>query len=118
MASGAVSYLAPEALDPDAPRDHSDDHAFKRAKRMDMYALAICLFEISSGVVAWRGLRAAQVVAAVVGRNDRPGFVPGHLPPELRTLMSNLWSQNPSVRPSAEDAVLILDGIPSAPPLL
>lgn len=118
MTSGAVPYLAPEALDPDAPKDHSDDHAFERAKRMDMYALAICLFELSSGVVAWKGLRAAQVVAAVVGRNDRPGFVPGHLQPELRTLMGNLWSQDPSLRPSAEEAVLILDGIPSAPPLL
>jgi serine/threonine protein kinase len=116
MTSGAAPYLPPEALDPESTATESDSSAFERACAMDMYSLGVLMFELASGTEPWEGMRGAQIVAAVVGRQDRPGFVPAHLPDEVRHLMTALWAQSPADRPTAEQAVVALDVVPSAPP--
>lgn len=116
MTSGPIAYLPPEALDPVSTAFASDAEAFAHACRMDMYSLGVLIWELASGTTPWDGMRGAQIVAAVVGRCDRPGFVPSHLPTELRNVIDALWAQNPHDRLSAEQAVIALDIIPSAPP--
>lgn len=116
MTSGPVAYLPPEALDPSMNNCSSDSAAFDHACRMDMFSLGVVIWELASGTKPWDGLRGAQIVSAVVGRHDRPGFVPSHLPTEVRNLIDTLWAQDPHDRLSAEQAVIALDIVPSAPP--
>lgn len=84
-------------------------------KRASKYALAILLWEIFVGAEPWAGMRSAQIIAAVVGREERPGWPPSQAPEGIRTLICSLWSQNPFQRPTAEETLRIFDEVPSAP---
>lgn len=80
------------------------------------YSLAVLMWELISVTEPWSGMRSAQIIAAVVGREERPGWPPSQAPQEVRNLITALWSQNPADRPTAEDALKVFEKIPSAPP--
>lgn len=116
--SDYVGYMAPEVLDEDRSAVDNRDTYFRRMCQSDMYSLGVVLWELSTGKRPFEGYRPAQVVAAVVGRGERPGYPPSAIPSEIQSLISRLWSQNPADRPSAKEACDLLETIPSAPPAL
>lgn len=110
-----IGYMAPEILDEDRALFRRD-LAFKRACSADMYSVGVLVWALASGKDPFDGMRPAQVVAAVIGRDERPGYPPNCIPPQLQELISNLWALDPEQRPTAKQACQILDLIPSAPP--
>lgn len=115
--SDYIPYLAPEMLDEDPTAVRTATDVFNRACRADMYSLGIVLWELVTGKKPFEGKRPAQIVAAVIGRNERPGYPPMWIPVELQQLISMLWEENPSSRPSPHQACNVLETVPSAPPM-
>lgn len=115
-----VPYMAPEALQLDSKADigMKEELAFRRACQADMYAVGVVLWEIVTTAVPFSKLSSTQIVGAVVGRDERPGDIPGWIPPPMRELIARLWETNPENRPNIVEACEILEGIPSAPPPL
>lgn len=112
-----IGYMAPELLDEDRTTEISRDEVFRRLCMADMYSVGVLLWEIASGNRPFEGKRPAQVVAAVVGREERPGYPPSGVAVELQDLITRLWSKNPEGRPSAKEACELLETVPTAPPI-
>ena len=52
---------------------------------------------------------------AVVDRGERPGNLPGSVPEEIKTLMSECWDGNPRKRPAFENVAKNLGTIAAKP---
>lgn len=112
-----VGYMAPELLDEDRSMVKGRDDLFERFCQADLYTLGVVLWEIMTMRKAFEGTRPVQVVAAVVGRQERPGIVPVAMAMEVGELIERLWKTNPEERGSAEEACQMLEMVPSAPPI-
>lgn len=115
-----VPYMAPEVLRLDSRTDigMKEELAFRRACQADMYAVGVLLWEIVTTAVPFSEMSSTQIVGAVVGRDERPGDIPGWIPPRMRELIARLWETDPENRPTIVEACEILEEIPSAPPPL
>lgn len=116
--SDYIGYMAPEILDEDRSTLVNREDVFRRLCESDLYSLGVLLWEIASGNKPFEGKRPAQVVAAVVGRGERPGFPPSGIAAELQDLITKLWAKEPGNRPTAKEACDLLETVPSAPPML
>lgn len=112
-----IGYMAPELLDEDRSMVKGRDELFERFCRADLYTLGVVLWEIMTMRKAFEGMRPMQVVAAVVGRQERPGVVPFAMAMEVGELIERLWKTDPGERGSAEEACQMLEMVPSAPPI-
>lgn len=112
-----VGYMAPELLDEDRDTGVGKEETFRRLCMADMYSVGVLLWEMASGNRPFEGLRPAQVVAAVIGRGERPGFPPEGVAEEVQDLISRLWVKDPEARPTAVEACQLLETVPSAPPM-
>lgn len=94
-ALGLPRYLAPEQV-----------VGVSADGRCDLYTLGVVLHELLTGVPIFGGLKADDVVAAVM--HERPSDVRAHrphLPRELADLLHRLLAKTPSERPADGDAV-------------
>lgn len=115
-----VPYMAPEGLQLDsrANAEVKEGISFRRACQADMYAIGVILWEVATTTVPFSEMSSSQIVGAVVGRDDRPGDIPGWIPPSMRELIARLWETDPENRPNIVEACETLEAIPSAPPPL
>ena len=99
-AEGCASpFTAPEVMDGDAPWGPA----------VDVYAAAMVAWSMLSGGVPWADCTAAQLRRRVCAHRARPA-VPSPAPPPLRRFMEWAWEADPKARPTAVQALWVLDG--------
>uniref|UniRef100_A0A0G4HMZ4 Protein kinase domain-containing protein n=1 Tax=Chromera velia CCMP2878 TaxID=1169474 RepID=A0A0G4HMZ4_9ALVE len=99
---GTPPYMAPEQL---RGLNEKDD-----LTKVDVYALALLLWELLSGKRAWKG-KSCEEIRVLVLNGDRPPLK--DIPSEMRPLVSCMWRQNASERPTAEECAELLSLDPS-----
>ena len=105
MTVGTPAYMAPEQASADPFADH----------RVDMYALGVMAYEILTGQRPFVGRTAQDLLVAHITRPPAPITDRRlDLPPALSTLVMRCLSKSPADRPSASEAVELLDGVASA----
>jgi serine/threonine-protein kinase len=105
MTVGTPAYMAPEQASADPAADH----------RVDVYALGVVAYEILAGHRPFVGRTAQELLVAHITRPPAPITDRRvDLPPGLATLVMRFLSKSPGDRPSASEAVEVLDGVASA----
>jgi serine/threonine protein kinase len=89
--AGTPKYSAPELL----------DVGLKCGKPVDVFSLAIILYELFSGLDAFPGCQTVVQVVAALLRNKRPEF-PGAFPQSLKEVIKKGWSDKPEDRPDTK----------------
>jgi serine/threonine protein kinase len=89
--AGTPKYSAPELL----------DVGLKCGKPVDVFSLAIILYELFSGLDAFPGCQTVVQVVAALLRNKRPEF-PGTFPQPLKEVIKKGWSDKPEDRPDTK----------------
>jgi len=87
--AGTPRYMAPEAY-----RDE------KCTEKIDIYSLAMMIWEMLTGKLPWDGSNFQDVRNAVAHLGKRPPLPP-NLPHELSSLMMDCWDALPEKRPAA-----------------
>lgn len=112
------AYLAPEAFGGDKtnvihPEDDEDPRFTDMAKKRDIYAFGVLLWELLTGRIPWAGVSLPDVYVRVCVRSDRPcpGLEDHKTPKHVRRLVERCWSQSPHRRPSATSIVTRLEKI-------
>ncbi len=104
MVLGTIGYMSPEQV-----RGLQVDH------RSDIFALGAVLFEMLSGVRAFRGDTAADTMSAIL--NDDPRDLPiadRHIPPALARIVDRCLEKSPAARfQSASDLGFALESVSS-----
>jgi len=77
--------------------------------KADIYSFALCLFEMVFGPNPFRKLQVVQLAQKVVNEKHRPLFPDAVVLPHLKALVERCWDQDPAKRPSAEDALELLE---------
>jgi len=96
---GTPLYMAPEMF----------DGGSKVTEKVDVYSLALILYESYTRQRPWPGcFMTVQVVFAVRVNGERP-VIPDHCPPDLIRLMQKCWATEPLKRPSCAEVVKFLD---------
>lgn len=110
------AYLAPEAFGGDKtnvirPDDDDDPRVNDMAKKRDIYAYGVLLWEMLTGRVPWAGVSLPDVYVRVCVRHDRPapGLEDSRIPKKVRRLIERCWHQIPYRRPSASKIVRRLE---------
>jgi serine/threonine-protein kinase len=104
MTVGTPAYMAPEQASADPAADH----------RVDLYAFGIMAYEILTGHRPFVGRTAQELLVAHITRPPAPITDRRlDLPPSLATLVMRCLSKSPGDRPSASEAVELLDGVAS-----
>jgi len=93
--AGTPCYMAPELL---------KNRSFN--KSVDVYAFAILLWEIHEEAVPFFGYEPQELIGLVT-RGERPRLGMGYCE-ELRTLIQQCWSEDPSERPDFNDILYSL----------
>lgn len=88
---GTPNYMAPELI-----ASNLYDN------KVDVYAYAMILYEMSEGIRAFKGLKLKEIFNCVVNNEQRPEFSK-RTPLSLQKLISRCWSQDPEERPSFEE---------------
>ena len=89
--AGTIKYAAPELLQKGA--------AYGAA--VDIYSLAMILFEMFSGKDAFEDYTMPQIMMAVMMEKKRP-MIPEDFPSALQKLVESGWDETPSKRPTLE----------------
>lgn len=112
------AYLAPEAFGGDKsnvirPDDDEDPRFNDMAKKRDIYAFGVLMWEMITGHIPWAGVSLPDVYVRVCVRSDRPcpGLEDQKVPKYIRRLVERCWSQSPHRRPSASYIVSRLEKI-------
>ncbi|EAY10269.1 TKL family protein kinase [Trichomonas vaginalis G3] len=91
---GTPHWMAPELL----------DGTTNYTNKVDVYAYAIVLWEIITGLQPYQGLDPPQIIAQVMIHDLRPPL-PQTVNPGLKDLITRCWDRNPDRRPSFEEIV-------------
>ena len=86
--AGTIAYAAPEL----------HDAGTVYGAPVDVYSFAMILYEMFSGLVAFKGYTLSQVVKAII-KNQRP-TIPEDFPPKLAEIVQRGWDEDPAARPS------------------
>ncbi len=89
--AGTYHWMAPEVI--------NSQHYTEKA---DIYSFGIIMWEVSFRSIPYDGMQPVQIVAAVLGRRERPRIPPG-TPKRLAVLIQECWQHNPSLRPSFDE---------------
>ncbi|PXF43973.1 putative serine/threonine-protein kinase roco5 [Gracilariopsis chorda] len=104
---GTYLYMSPEGYR--GVGNITDDEA----KASDVYAYALVLFELLSGMQSWSVERVQNVfqLSSFVRDGRRPNWGPhkDHIDPAYRQLVEDCWSPNPGDRPLVDDIVRRLE---------
>jgi serine/threonine-protein kinase len=105
MTVGTPAYMAPEQATADPAADH----------RVDLYALGVMGYEIVTGQRPFLGRTAQQLLVAHITKAPTPITDRRlDLPEPLAALVMRCLAKAPDDRPTASEAVEILDGVASA----
>jgi serine/threonine-protein kinase len=97
--AGTLAYMAPEQLRGDAASVASD-----------IWAFGVCLFEMCSGVVPFKGKTAFEVSSAILA--DDPPDLPAHIPVEVVKIVLRCLEKNPDDRyKTAAEARIALEQV-------
>ncbi len=91
--AGTYHWMAPEVI--------NSQHYTEKA---DIYSFGIIMWEVSFRAIPYDGMQPVQIVAAVLGRRERPCIPPG-APKRVSILIQECWQHNPSLRPSFDEIV-------------
>ncbi len=86
--AGTYHWMAPEVI-------NSQNYD----QKVDVYSFGVIMWEVSFRSIPYDGMQPVQIVAAVVGRRERPRIPPG-APKRASDLIKECWLHNPSLRPS------------------
>ena len=75
-----------------------------------MYAFGVLMWEMYTAQRPYGSMKQHQLVEEVVMRGLRPKFPP-HAPPAYIQLAQSCWSGSPQLRPSFEEALVVLNGM-------
>ncbi|CAM9331098.1 unnamed protein product [Ectocarpus fasciculatus] len=88
-AVGTTQWMSPEEMD-DSPAN----------ELTDVYSFGVLCFEVATRTEPFKGKRPANVIGAVLYRNERPQIPEGaSASPEVVPLMEQCWRQDPAERP-------------------
>lgn len=76
-------------------------------KTADIYALGMVMYELFSGNYEYRALSVQELDSSFRQNEFRPK-IPSSLPSHLANLVRNCWQQDPKVRPTIENVVMLL----------
>ncbi len=91
--AGTYHWMAPEVI--------NSQHYTEKA---DIYSFGVIMWEVSFRAIPYDGMQPVQIVAAVLGRRERPRIPPG-APKRVAVLIQECWQHNPSLRPSFDEIV-------------
>eukprot|EP00775_Hariotina_reticulata_P006455 gene6455-6684_t len=100
LEAGTASYMAPECFIGEGVNE-----------KIDVYSLAMLLWECVTGDRPWKGHNMMQVAYQVAMSNNRPPLPPisaTSCPPELAQLMVDMWAADPRERPSSGEVMKAL----------
>lgn len=104
---GTYLYMSPEAYEGISRLTDS------QAKAADVYAFALVLFELLSGLQSWgyERVRNPMQLSAFVRSGKRPAWGPrqSQIDPAYIDLVTRCWSQNADERPTVDEIVGILE---------
>ncbi|TVU33108.1 hypothetical protein EJB05_24893, partial [Eragrostis curvula] len=86
--AGTPEWMAPEVL-----RNEPSN------EKCDVYSFGVILWELATMRVPWSGLNPMQVVGAV-GFQNRRLEIPREVDPQVASIISSCWENDPSKRPS------------------
>ncbi|CAN6250829.1 unnamed protein product [Urochloa humidicola] len=86
--AGTPEWMAPEVL-----RNEPSN------EKCDVYSFGVILWELATMRVPWSGLNPMQVVGAV-GFQNRRLDIPREVDPQVASIISSCWDNDPSKRPS------------------
>ncbi|KAJ1278569.1 hypothetical protein BS78_04G089600 [Paspalum vaginatum] len=86
--AGTPEWMAPEVL-----RNEPSN------EKCDVYSFGVILWELATMRVPWSGLNPMQVVGAV-GFQNRRLDIPKEVDPQVASIISSCWDNDPSKRPS------------------
>ena len=85
-------------------------HTLQVNSSVDVYAFGILMWEMYTAQRPYGSVKQHQLVEEVVMRGLRPKFPP-HAPPAYIKLAQSCWSGSPQLRPSFEEALVVLNGM-------
>lgn len=95
---GSVNTMAPEVM---------EGKVYTRAS--DVYSFGMVAYEMFTGCVPFKGLRAIQLMFMVT-EGERPIIDEAFVPQELKSLLEQCWASDPSSRPDFDSVMTILHG--------
>ncbi|KAG5175500.1 kinase-like domain-containing protein [Tribonema minus] len=99
--AGTYHWMSPEVI--------NSQHYTEKA---DVFSFGIIMWEVYTRSIPYDGMQPVQVVAAVLGRRERPR-IPATCPPILAALIQQCWSHDPAVRPAFDEIHARLEAMPS-----
>jgi parallel beta-helix repeat protein len=121
---GTMQYKAPEHFIDDSDDDSDNDSNDNETKvsnkstydkSADVYSFGIMCWEIFSGDIPFAGKTDGKIVAMHIKaamdkkKIKRPPL--DQIPPEVVSFIKACWAQDPSARPTFEEAKLLLDAV-------
>lgn len=95
---GSVNTMAPEVM---------EGKTYTRAS--DVYSFGMVAYEMFTGCVPFKGLRAIQLMFMVT-EGERPSIDEALVPRELKSLLERCWASDPSSRGNFDSIMTALDG--------
>lgn len=95
---GSVNTMAPEVM---------EGKTYTRAS--DVYSFGMVAYEMFTGCVPFKGLRAIQVMFMVT-EGERPKIDETVVPRELKSLLERCWASDPLSRPDFDSIMTVLNG--------
>ncbi|XP_043914203.1 receptor-interacting serine/threonine-protein kinase 2-like [Protopterus annectens] len=97
---GTLAYKPPEAL---------TDLNYKPQQAFDSYSYGILIWSVITGQEPYSNAVVQSLVEVCVGRGQRPDItlLPNNMPPDLKDLMMQCWSQDPDKRPHFKACIIV-----------
>ncbi|CAB1099821.1 unnamed protein product [Ectocarpus sp. CCAP 1310/34] len=96
-AVGTTQWMSPEEMD-ESPAN----------ELTDVYSFGVLCFEVATRTEPFKGKRPAQVIGAVLYRNERPQLPQGaSASPDVVPLMEHCWKEDPKERPEGFEPVVV-----------
>jgi len=97
---GSYPWMAPEIM-----------QAGKYTEKADVYSLGVILWELFTVEAPWKHALSIRAIESAVVSGKRLALKNNSMPTAVRTLLKNIWSEDPTVRPSASKVVSEIETI-------
>jgi tRNA A-37 threonylcarbamoyl transferase component Bud32 len=102
-APGTPTYMPPELTQ---PLKWGEKRKYGFAS--DMFSFAVCAWEVYSEKIPYANMSYAADITQFIGEGRRLSL-PDDCPREIRELITSCWNGDPSLRPTASNAKLVLE---------